>query len=487
MPARYLAIDLGAESGRAMLGALDGERLAISELRRFPNEPVADASGLHWDALRLWLEIRRALDAAGAAKLDGIGVDTWGCDFALLGEHGALLENPYHYRDERTTGTFERVVARVGRETLYGRTGTQLMAFNTLFQWVAACRAAPKIMEAAQALAMMPDLFNYWLTGALRSEYTIASTSQMVNPRQRAWEMSLVDDLQLPRRLLQPIVEPGAILGGLRPDVNRALAGTPVVAPACHDTGSAFAAVDTHGRGAVLSSGTWSLLGAEVAAPIVTSRARELNFTNEGGVSGTTRVLKNITGLWLLQGCIRAWSAERRATAYEDLLTAAGAAPPFRSLIDPDDQGFFNPPHMPQAVADFCRRTSQAVPEDPGQFTRVIFESLAFKYRLVLESLEDLVGSRFEHLRIVGGGARNRVLNQFTADALGRPVLAGPVEATALGNIAMQMVATGRVGSLKAAREVIDRSFPAERFDPLNAAPWNDEFARFKDYAASPC
>ena len=488
MSAKYLAIDLGAESGRAMVGELDGERLTVSELRRFSNEPVADATGLHWDALRLWLEIRRALERAASSALDGVGVDSWGCDFALIGEDGALLENPYHYRDGRTAQVFEAVVERVGREGLYSATGTQLMAFNTLFQWIAACGAAPKTMDAARALAMMPDLFNFWLTGALRSEYTIASTSQMVDPRQRAWAAPLLDELKLPRRLLQPLVEPGTVLGGLRAEVCHALAGTPVIAPACHDTASAFAAVDTQGRGAVLSSGTWSLLGAEVGAPVLTSRGRDLNFTNEGGVNGTTRVLKNITGLWLLQSCLRAWAAEGRAATYDDLLSAAASGRrPFRSLVDPDHRDFFNPPHMPHAIAEFCRRTGQPVPEDPGDCTRVILESLAFKYRLVLESLEEVVGVRFDHLRIVGGGARNRLLSRLTADALGRPVLAGPVEATALGNIAVQMMATGRAASLAQARELIDRSFPPERFEPADPAPWDSEYERFKEYAGAPC
>jgi rhamnulokinase len=480
---RYLAIDLGAESGRAMLGELAAGRLSLTEIRRFPNEPVRDASGLHWDALRLWLEITRALDAASGSRLEGIGVDTWGCDFALIGEAGTLLGNPYHYRDERTDGVLEDVAARVGRDVLYARTGTQLMAFNTLFQLHAACRAAPKVIEAASALLMMPDLFNYWMTGERRTEYTIASTSQMVDPAGRSWAAALLDRLELPRHLLQPIVEPGTRIGALRAGVCPALEGTPIIAPACHDTGSAFAAVDTGGRGAILSSGTWSLLGAELDAPVVTERARELNFTNEGGIFGTTRVLKNITGMWLLQSCVRAWTPAGQASSYDELLAAAGDdRPPFRSLIDPDHADFFHPPDMPDAIASFCRRTGQPVPDSPGAVTRAILESLAFKYRLVLESLEAVAGRRFDHLRIVGGGSRNRLLSQFTADAIGRPVLAGPVEATALGNVAMQMAATGAMRSIGEARAVIDRSFPAERFEPRETSRWDAEYSRFLEY-----
>lgn len=485
MPARFLAVDLGAESGRVMLGELKAGRLTLAEIRRFPNEPVHDASGLHWDALRLWLEITRGLESAARQSLDGIGVDAWGCDFALIGERGRLLENPYHYRDTRTDGVLERVCGRIRREELYRRTGTQLLAFNTLFQLHAAAQAAPRLMETADALLFMPDLLNYWLTGTLRSEYTIASTSQMVDARRRVWETSLLEELELPSRLLQPLVEPGTVLGPVRADACAALAGTPVIAPACHDTGSAFAAVNASERDAILSSGTWSLLGAELREPVLTERARALNFTNEGGVCGTTRLLKNITGMWLLQSCVRSWSARGQIVSYDDLLAAADDDRlRFRSLVDPDHHDFFHPTDMPAALAEFCRRTVQPAPEGPGGSTRAILESLAFKYRLVLESLEELTGVRCERLRIVGGGARNRLLNQLTADATGRVVLAGPVEATALGNIAMQMVATGSVATLHEARELIGRSFPVERFEPKDAARWDGEYGRFLEYTS---
>jgi rhamnulokinase len=472
---RFLAFDLGAESGRAMLGTVRPDRLVLDEICRFPNEPVPDATGVHWDALRLWLEIRRGLDRVADTPLAGIGVDTWGCDFALLGERGNLLENPYHYRDTRTDGVIDRVCRDVNREALYARTGTQLLALNTLFQLYASRRDAPKLMDAASALLLMPDLFNYWLTGVLRSEYTIASTSQMVDPRSRSWAADLLDDLGLPSRLLQPIVEPGTRLGELRPDVSARLAGTPVIAPASHDTGSAFAAVSHPPTDAIVSSGTWSLLGAEVAGPVMTARARELNFTNEGGVCGTTRLLKNIAGLWLLQSSARVWAA-----SYDELLAAAEARRDgFRALFDPDHRDFFHPPDMPSAIAAFCRRTRQLEPDGPGGFTRAILESLALKYRVVLEALEELTGTRYTRIRIVGGGSRNRLLCQFTADATGREVLAGPAEATALGNVAMQMVAAGVVASLDEARAMIERSFPPERFEPIEPDLWDAQYARF--------
>ncbi len=485
MSERFLAIDLGAESGRAMLGELESERLNLTEIRRFLNEPIRDATGLHWDAPRLWSEIQRGLDGA-ARPLDGIGLDAWGCDFGLLGDDHNLLENPYHYRDARTDGVQDVVAQRIGREALHARTGTQLLPFNTLFQLYAACQSTPKTIEAARAFLMMPDLFNFWLTGKMRSEFTIASTSQMTDPRARDWETSLLSKLGLPSRFLQPMIEPGTVLGGLRAEACAALAGTPVVAPAGHDTGSAFAAVGASDRQAVISSGTWSLLGAEVGAPVVTERARQLNFTNEGGVCGTTRVLKNIAGMWLLQSCTRAWASAGRTFTYEELLSAAREnGHRFRSLIDPDHRDFFHPRDMPEAIGQFCRRTGQPAPEDPGSCVRTIVESLALKYRLVLESLEELIGGRCERIRIVGGGARNRLLCQLTADATGRPVVAGPIEATALGNIAMQMLATGAVSTLDAARALIDRSFPGERFEPVDTGRWDREYPRFVSYLSA--
>ena len=482
MISRFLAFDLGAESGRAMLGELTSGAIGLKELCRFPNEPVRHHGALQWDVLRLWYEMRHAFNHVGSGGLTSLGVDTWGCDFALIGERGNLIENPYHYRDTRHEGSMDAVVHRIGRERLYAQTGSQIITINSLFQLYAACQNTPKLIGAASGLLMMPDLFNYWLTGQLRSEYTIASTSQMVDARTRQWARPLLVELGLPDRLLQPLVEPGSAVGELRRDVSDAYAGTPVIAPACHDTASAFASAWTEG-GAFISSGTWSLLGAEIAAPIVTSAARDLNFTNEGGVCGTTRLLKNIGGMWVLQACMRAWAAAGQHPTYDSLLLAAADERfAFRSLFDPDHSAFFNPSDMPAAIAEFCRQTRQAPPGDPPAFTRAILESLAFKYRAVIESLEQLTGTRYKQVRIVGGGSRNRLLNQFTADATGRTVIAGPVEATALGNIAMQMLATGAVRSLAEARDVIEHSFPTERFEPVQADPWNRQYARFQEY-----
>jgi rhamnulokinase len=487
MSADFLAIDLGAESGRAMLGRLHAGVLSLNEVCRFANEPVRDHGSLHWDILRLWLEIKRGLDRASGSPLESIAVDTWGCDYALLGERGQLLENPYHYRDTRTEGVMEAVWQRVSREQIYAITGIQFLPFNTLYQLYAACRATPKLFDAAATLLTIPDLLNYWMTGNLTAEYTMATTTQCVDAKTRTWATGLMTELGIPTRLLPDIVEPGALIGRLASDVCGALAGTPVVAPACHDTGSAAASVFGGGSTALLSSGTWSLFGTELPAPVITPKARDLNFTNEGGVCGTTRLLKNIGGLWLLQACRRSWAASGQEFAYDALLAAADEQRPFRSLFDPDHRGFFQPPDMVSAIADYCRQTGQAVPETPAAYARAILESLAFKYRAVLESLEELTGAQFTEIRIVGGGSRNRLLNQFTADATARTVVAGPVEATALGNLAMQMLATGAVSSLGDARTIIERSFPVERFQPSNADVWDAHYARFQDYVEMTC
>ena len=490
MGAQFLAFDLGAESGRAIACRLRAGVLDLTEVSRFANEPVRVAGSLHWDAPGLWRHIQQAIEAAGAngQRFDSIGVDTWGCDYGLLGEEGELLGNPYHYRDTRTDGVMEAAFARVPRARIYDVTGIQFLAFNTLYQLIAASRATPRLLDAATGFGTIPDILNYWLTGVLRAEYTNATTTQMVDARARAWAVDLLTDLELPTRLLPPLVEPGIVLGPLKSSVSTALAGTPVVVPACHDTGSAVASVAAGGGRAFLSSGTWSLLGTEVPRPVITPRALEANFTNEGGVCGTTRLLKNIGGLWLLQSCRREWTRDGQSYEYAELMDAAAdERHAFTSLFDPDDPVFLHPPDMAHAIAAYCRRTGQTEPQGPAAFTRAILESLAFKYRVVLDALEGLTGTPITEIQIVGGGARNRLLNQFTADATGRSVLAGPVEATALGNIAMQMLATGAVGTLAEARRIIEASFPVDRFAPAAADRWEAHYRRFQDYVELTC
>lgn len=469
----YLAFDLGAESGRAILGRFDDGRLALEEVHRFPNTPLREAGSLRWDVRRLWSEMQRPLESGALPELAGAGVDTWGVDYALLEGGGSLVENPYHYRDARTEGVMEQVFRRVPRERIYSITGIQFLPFNTLYQLYAACHATPGALERAQALVTIPDLLNYWLTGKLAAEYTNASTTQLIDARARQWATGLMEELGLPARLFQPLVAPGTAIGRLN-------SGAPVIAPACHDTGSAVAAIPLSPETAYLSSGTWSLLGAEVAQPVMTPEALKLNFTNEGGVCGTIRLLKNIGGLWLLQSSRRCWKAAGRDFTYDELLAAAdddGLA--FRTFFDPDHSGFLHPESMVDAIAAYCAATGQKAPADPAATTRAILENLAFKYRTTLESLERITGARFREIRIVGGGSRNRLLNQFTANATGRVVIAGPVEATALGNIVMQMLATGAVGSLAEARAVVDRSFPGERFEPRDVEVWDAQYGRF--------
>jgi rhamnulokinase len=420
--------------------------------------------------------------------MESLGVDAWGCDYGLIGENGDLLGSPYHYRDSRTDGVMEDVFAQVPRARIYDITGIQFLTFNTLYQLIAAARATPRMLDAAMQFGTIPDVLNYWLTGDLRGEYTSATTTQMIDARKRDWAVDLLRELDVPTRLLPPLIEPGSILGPLQGSACGPLAGTPVVVPACHDTGSAVASIPAGGTRAFLSSGTWSLLGTEVPRPIITTRGLDANFTNEGGVCGTTRLLKNIGGLWLLQSCRREWAAHGRSFEYAELMTAAGDDRlAFTSLFDPDDPSFLHPASMPAAIAQYCRRTAQPEPDGPAAFTRAILESLAFKYRVVLDTLEELTGTRITEVQIVGGGSRNRLLNQFTADATGRAVIAGPVEATALGNIAMQMLATGAVSSLTEARRIIERSFPAERFAPAVADRWNAQYRRFQDYVELTC
>ena len=483
----YLAFDFGAQSGRAVLAHLQSGILTTEEVHRFANEPVEYGRSLHWDVPRLWFEVRNALSRLGEVELAGIGVDAWGVDYALLGERGELLQNPYHYRDRRTEGIMEEVLGRVTKKEIYEATGIQFMPINTLYQLFAARRQTPNLLEAAKYLLTIPDLFNYWLTGNAVCEFSNATTTQMVDPLKRAWAVGLMQRLELPAHLPAPIVEPGSIIGTLLPDIagHSCLAGTTVIAPACHDTGSAVAAISARDGTAFLSSGTWSLLGTELDSPVITPEALRLNFTNEGGVNGTTRLLKNVMGLWMLQGCRQSWTAQGHRYDYRELIELAVREISFRHLIDPDDDSFLRPPDMLMAIDNFCTRTHQPVPKDPGAYVRAVLESLAFKYRIVLRNLEHVSGKRIEQIRIIGGGSKNRLLNQLTANATGRKVLAGPAEATALGNVAIQILATGGASSLPEVRAIVDRSFPTEIFEPLETDKWDQHAERFENYCGS--
>jgi rhamnulokinase len=484
---QLLAFDLGAESGRGVLGLFDGRQLRLEVVHRFPNGPVRTLDSLHWDVLRLYGEMLAALRRCGAERggLDGLGVDTWGVDFALLGRGGTLLGNPRHYRDPHTETIEAEAFARVPPGEVFRRTGIQFMRFNTLFQLLALKRDRSPLLDVAETLLFMPDLFHFFFTGIKVNEFTDATTSQMYDPTARGWAYDLLQQFGLPTHVLGTIVPPGTVLGPLRTAVaaDTGLSPVPVIAPASHDTGSAVAAVPAQGTSwAYLSSGTWSLMGVELDAPLINEKALQYNFTNEGGVGGTIRFLKNIMGLWLVQECRRAWERSGQAFGYDDLTRLAEAAGPFVSLVNPDDASFLLPPSMPAALADFCRRTGQPVPAEPGSVVRCALESLALRYRWVLERLEELTGRHPEVVHVVGGGCQNQLLCQFTADACNRPVLAGPVEATAIGNVLVQALGLGLLGSLADAREVVRRSFEVTAYTPRQPERWQEPYERFLKY-----
>jgi rhamnulokinase len=471
---QYLAIDLGAESGRAILGGLSGGKLSVDELHRFPNTPLREADGLYWDAAKLWEEIQRGIGIAAArGALDGIGVDTWGVDFALLGADDQLLEKPRHYRDARNNGMMEKLFEYVPRDEVFGYTGIQMMQFNSLFQLFSMKLAGSAALASTRRLLHIPDLFNFWLTGVAKSETTIASTSQFFNPSQMAWATELFKRLDLPGEILSPIVPPGTLLGKTLSEPH-----TPVYTVGGHDTASAVAAVPAAegNNWCYISSGTWSLMGVEIPQPVINEQSLRLNYTNEVGVGGRIRLLKNIAGLWLLQECRRAWSLEGTAYTYDELTRMAADARPFSALIDPD--AFLEPGEMPRKIAEHCRARGEAPPATHGEFARAILESLAIRYRQVLEDLETLSGRRIEIVHIVGGGSRNRVLNQFVADCTGRVVIAGPGEATAIGNILVQAMGAGELSSLDEIRAVVRSAFAPETFEPKPSPEWEEAYAR---------
>jgi rhamnulokinase len=498
----YLALDLGAESGRGLLGRFDGGRLELEEVHRFPNGPVRMFDTLYWDLPRLFDEVKTALrkGASGGGELDGVGVDTWGVDFGLIGRGETLLGNPVHYRDARTDGMLEAAFARVPRERIYEITGLQFLPFNTVYQLLALARSSSPLLDAAETLLMMPDLFGWLLTGRRAGERTDASTTQLLDPRRGTWSDELCRDLGLPRAILPELIEPGSELGPLRRSVAEEVGlarPVTVIAPATHDTASAVAAVPARATAAApaspgttppgaappdwcyLSSGTWSLLGVEVPRPVINAETMRYNFTNEGGVAGTTRLLKNIMGLWLVQECRRTWARAGREWSYEELTARAQAAPPFTTLVDPDAAAFLAPGDMPARLAAVCTRTGQVLPGDEGAMVRCCLESLALKYRWAIDRLEAILGTTITTIHVVGGGTKNALLCQFTADACGRPVQAGPVEATAIGNILMQAMGRGRLGSMAELRDVVARSFPVTVYEPRGTAAWTEAAARF--------
>jgi rhamnulokinase len=468
---RYLALDLGAESGRGVIGRFDGTKLTLDEIHRFPNSPVRLGDTLHWNLPHLMSEVRTAIgQAASGGRLASLGVDTWGVDYGLIGPDGSLVGLPIHYRDARTNGMVEKVYARVPRADVFARSGIQTMQINTLFQLAAQVERNPRLLDAAKTLLFIPDLLHYYLTGRADAEYTIATTSQMYDSRAGAWAGQVLVHLGIPTAILPHVVPAGTEYGPLLPREAEATGAgpIPVIAPAGHDTACAVAAVPAEGeRGwAYLSSGTWSLLGVEVPAPIITPETAAANMTNEGGVAGTIRLLKNIGGLWLVQECRRAYARLGTERTYEQLTRAALDAPPLTAVVDPDHPSFLAPDDMPKAIRERCLETGQVPPEGIGATIRCCLDSLGLKYRLVLNAMERVTGTPIHTLHIVGGGSQNHLLNQIAADATGRVVTAGPVEATAIGNVLLQAMARRELGSLADLRSVIRTSFSIQTFQP---------------------
>lgn len=481
-----LAVDLGAESGRCVVGTFDGQHLHTQEVHRFANAPVRTLETEHWNVLGLFEEVKAGLGHARVKSGDPIatvGIDTWGLDFALLARDGTLLGNPHTYRDPRTQGVMGRALKRIPREQIFVTTGIQFMEINTLYQLMAAAESTPDLLDQTETFLMVPDLFNYWLTGERVCEWTDATTSQCVDPRRRAWATDLLATLGIPTHFFPPLVTPGSVVGPLLPKVAAEMGLVPavrIVAPACHDTGSAVVGVPCGGREfAYISSGTWSLVGVEVGEPVLTEVALQRNFSNEGGVCGTFRLLRNVMGLWLLQGCRRAWGEGGCLPLYETLLKEAESAPPLGPIVDPDDGTFLRAMDMPTAIQGYLIRTGQAAPPTRGGIVRCVLESLALKYRWVIEGLERVTGQPLSTIHIVGGGAQNRLLCQLTANTTGRTVVAGPAEATAVGNLGMQLMALGEVGSLADFRAVVRCSFELRAYEPTDVAAWDEAYARF--------
>lgn len=473
-----LAVDLGAESGRVMAVHFDGNHLYLEELHRFPNTTVTINGTLHWDFLRLWGNIQAGIEKGKALHPVSIGVDTWGVDFGLLDSQDHLIGNPVHYRDGRTTNMMETAFTKVLQADIFAQTGIQFMPINTLYQILSLVESNSPQLQIAHTFLTAPDLLNYWLTGAKVCEFSNATTTQLFNPTTGTWATELMHKLGIPRHIFPEIVQPGTRLGSYD--------GIPVIAPACHDTGSAVAVVPTRTTDfAYISSGTWSLVGLEVNQPILTPDALAANVTNEGGVYGTYRLLKNVMGLWILQQCRTIWAAAGQPYSYSELVEMATQAKPFTAVFNPNDSAFLALGDYPQQIRDYCHRTSQPVPETPGAVVRVVLESLALAYREVLELVTAVAHQPVSVLHIVGGGTQNQLLNQMTANATGLPTVTGPIEATVMGNALVQLITLNEIANLSQARQIVAEMHELERYEPKDTAVWDDMYGRYKEIISS--
>jgi len=478
----YIAIDLGAESGRIIAGSLDEDHLSLTETHRFANIPVRLPDGLYWDVLHLWSDIKEGIGISATnfnRQFDSIGLDAWGVDFALLDKNKTLLSNPFHYRDVRTDGMLDEAFKRMSRTDIFANTGIQFMQINTLYQLLSLTLNKSPLFEVAKTFVTIPDLFNYWLSGQITNEFTAATTTQCLDPIKRDWAKHVLDALNIPSHLFGPITDSGTLIGTLLPHVaeETGLRVVQIIVPACHDTGSAIVAVPVQNQDFCwISSGTWSIMGTEVNQPSLDVKTLEYNFTNEGGVFGTWRLSKNIMGLWLLQECRREWMRQGEKISFDTLTQLASKSNAFIAVIDPDNDEFLHPGDMPARIQKYCRNTNQRIPQTKGQIIRVVLESIALKYRLVLERLEELTGKHLDPIHIIGGGSKNRLLNQFTADSTNRTVVTGPVEATAIGNLLMQSISMKHISSLTEARGIVRSSFEPEVYEPNHKSEWDEAY-----------
>lgn len=483
--ARFLAFDIGAESGRVVYGFLNNGLLDLKEIYRFANGPVRIFDSLYWDVLSMFNELKRGLAIYSenfGPDLDGMGFDTWGVDYALISSDNNILGFPYHYRDKRTNGIMEEAFRIIPKEEIFRITGIQFMKLNTVFQLLSMVLSKSPILDIADKMLMMPDLFNFMFTGRKVSEFTIATTSQMYDPCKMEWSKELVEKLGIPYRILPEIIPPGTEVAPLLPSIRDeiGLNDVSVIAPACHDTGSAVAAVPAEGQNwAYISSGTWSLMGVETPKPIINDKTLNYNFTNEGGVCNTFRLLKNIMGLWLVQECKRTWEAEGENLSYSDLVKLAEASKPLVSIVEPNYEPFLSHGDMPSRIRELCKNTGQPIPETKGAVVRCALESLALKYRWVTEKLEETLNKHIDVIHIVGGGCQNKLLCQLAADATQRKVIAGPIEATAIGNIMIQALARNFVKSIDEAREIIRRSFDVSVYEPRPPIGWDNAYNKY--------
>ncbi len=484
---KFLAFDFGASSGRAMLAKFDGEKIVLEEKHRFSNDPVSVNGALYWDVLRLFHEIKQGIlkcANSGDRDIDAIGVDTWGVDFGLLDKNDKLIGNPYHYRDTRTDGMYDEAFKRVPKEEIFKSTGIAFNWFNTVFQMLSMRVNNDEELDRAKTLLFMPDLFNYFLTGVKKTEYTVASTSQMFDSTKFDWAYDMLKKLDIPTDIFTEMIYPGEKVGTLKKELAQELGvgEIPVIAVASHDTGSAVASVPVVDKKdfIYISSGTWSLMGVELDEPNISDGALKYNFTNEGGVNKTIRFLKNIMGLWLIQESRRQWDREGELLSFDELEQQANAAEPFASLIDPDYEEFQTPGNMPERIREYCRRTGQKVPETKGAVVRCIAESLAFRYRYTIEGMEAVTGNKYDTVHIVGGGIKDKMICRFTANATKRTVEAGPVEATSIGNVVVQAMSLGAIKDLNEARKVIKNSFDIASYKPENSDVWDNAYEKWK-------